>query len=127
MKVAIMQPYLFPYIGYYQLIKAVDSFVLLDDVNYIKKGWINRNRILLNGSPHLFTMPLEKASQNKKNCDLCLKGEFGTWIERFLITFQHAYASASARNEISTFLEVPLKHYRYEDLFNSSYSSGQMT
>jgi len=64
-KIAVMQPYLFPYIGYYQLIKAVDIFVVYDDVNYINKGWINRNRILLNGKERLFALPLEKASQNK--------------------------------------------------------------
>ena len=45
MKVAIMQPYLFPYIGYFQLIAAVDKFVVYDDVNFIKGGWINRNNI----------------------------------------------------------------------------------
>ena len=42
-----MQPYFFPYIGYFQLINAADKFVIYDDVNYIKQGWINRNRILL--------------------------------------------------------------------------------
>ena len=50
MRVAIMQPYVFPYLGYYQLLHAADRFVLFDDVNFIKKGWINRNRILLNGA-----------------------------------------------------------------------------
>lgn len=66
MKTAVMQPYLFPYIGYLQLIAAVDKFVFFDDVNFIKKGWINRNRILCNGEEHLFALPLEKISQNKK-------------------------------------------------------------
>jgi len=65
MKVAIMQPYLFPYIGYFQLLAAADLFVVYDDVHYIKKGWINRNRILLNGAEHLFTLPCLNASQNK--------------------------------------------------------------
>lgn len=65
MKVAIMQPYFFPYIGYFQLIKAVDSFVIYDDVNYINKGWINRNRILVKDQPHTITLSLSKASQNK--------------------------------------------------------------
>lgn len=60
-----MQPYLFPYIGYFQLIKAVDTFVVYDDVNYIKRGWINRNRILLNGKDLLFTLQLKDASQFK--------------------------------------------------------------
>lgn len=54
-----------PYIGYFQLIYAVDTFVILDDVNFIMKGWITRNNILLNGGKHLFTIPLEKPSQNK--------------------------------------------------------------
>src|ERR1051325_10810193 len=65
MRIAIMQPYLFPYIGYFQLINAADKFVILDDVNYINCGWINRNRILINGIDKLFTLPLKDASQNK--------------------------------------------------------------
>jgi hypothetical protein len=65
MKIAIMQPYLFPYIGYFQLVAAADLFVLYDDVHYIKKGWINRNRILLQGAEHVFTLPCLNASQNK--------------------------------------------------------------
>jgi hypothetical protein len=50
-----MQPYLFPYIGYWQCIAAVDQYVVYDDVNYIKNGWINRNRILVNGKAKVFT------------------------------------------------------------------------
>jgi hypothetical protein len=65
MKIAIMQPYFFPYIGYFQLINAVDKFIFYDDVNFINKGWINRNRILLNGIDHMFTLALKHASQNK--------------------------------------------------------------
>jgi hypothetical protein len=65
MKIAIMQPYFFPYIGYFQLAQAVDTFVFYDDVNFIKRGWINRNRILLNGMEHLITIPCVKVSQNK--------------------------------------------------------------
>ena len=63
MRVAIMQPYVFPYLGYYQLLHAADRFVLFDDVNFIKKGWINRNRILLNGQPYTFTIPVQDVSQ----------------------------------------------------------------
>jgi hypothetical protein len=62
---SIMQPYVFPYIGYFHLIEATDKIVFYDDVNYIKRGWINRNNILINGSEFLFTIPVEKASQNK--------------------------------------------------------------
>ena len=65
MKIAIMQPYFFPYIGYWQLIHAVDDFVIFDDVNFIKRGWINRNNILLNNQKYLFSLKLANASQNK--------------------------------------------------------------
>ena len=57
-----MQPYLFPYIGYYQMINCSDYFVIADDVQFIKKGWINRNRILLNGEPSMITLPLNRDS-----------------------------------------------------------------
>ena len=46
MKLGIMQPYFLPYIGYFQLLKEVDQFILLDEVQYIRHGWIERNRIL---------------------------------------------------------------------------------
>jgi len=59
-KVAIMQPYFLPYIGYFQLIAAVDQFVVYDHIQYTKKGWINRNRFLLNGADAIFTLPLKK-------------------------------------------------------------------
>ena len=65
MKAAIMQPYIFPYIGYFQLIDAVDTFVFYDDVNFIKRGWINRNKLLVNGEEHMFTVALSNVSQNK--------------------------------------------------------------
>ena len=65
MKIGIMQPYFFPYIGYWQLINLVDKYVIFDDVNYIKRGWINRNRILMNGDAVLFNVPLLGVSQNK--------------------------------------------------------------
>ena len=65
MKLGIMQPYFFPYIGYWQLINCVDEFVIYDDVNYIKKGWINRNRILFNGEPKQINLKIKNASQNK--------------------------------------------------------------
>lgn len=60
-----MQPYFFPYIGYFQLVNAVDKFVFYDDVNFIKRGWINRNKIQINQKEHLITIPLAGASQNR--------------------------------------------------------------
>lgn len=66
MKIGIMQPYFFPYIGYWQLMNAVDKYVVYDDVNYIKRGWINRNRILVNGEAKYINLPVLGASQNKR-------------------------------------------------------------
>ncbi|HKJ32452.1 MAG TPA: WbqC family protein, partial [Balneolales bacterium] len=63
--IAIMQPYFFPYIGYFQLINAVNKFVFYDDVNFIKRGWINRNKILINNQSNYFTIPCKDVSQNK--------------------------------------------------------------
>ena len=65
MKIGIMQPYIFPYIGYFQLINAVDKFIIYDDVQFIKGGWINRNYILLQHEKHLFNLLLNGASANK--------------------------------------------------------------
>ncbi len=61
-KIAIMQPYFFPYIGYFQLINAVDEFVIYDNIEFTKKGWINRNRILVNGTDALISLPIKKDS-----------------------------------------------------------------
>ena len=87
-----MQPYIFPYIGYFQLINAVDKFVILDDVNFIMRGWINRNRILVNGKDHLFSIPLKNASQNNLifECELAE----GNWKEKFLKTIDYNYNKA---------------------------------
>jgi len=69
MKVSVMQPYFFPYLGYFQLIRAADHFVIYDDVNFITRGWINRNRILINGSAAYITVPCKNSSQNRLICN----------------------------------------------------------
>jgi len=94
LKAAIMQPYLFPYIGYFQLLNAVDIFVIYNDVNYIKRGWINRNRILVNGKPFLFTMPLKKASQNRLISQTEISDSFTSWRIKFMEQLRHAYHRA---------------------------------
>jgi WbqC-like protein family len=91
--IAIMQPYFLPYIGYFQLMLAVGKFIVLDDVNYINRGWINRNRMLLNGDAHTFTVPLVGASQNKRICDIELV-EGTVWREKLLKTIGQAYRHA---------------------------------
>ena len=90
MKIAVMQPYLFPYIGYFQLINAVDKFVIYDDVNFINKGWINRNHILVNNEKHLFTLPLKKSGQNKLIKDIEIHDP-EEWKIKFLKTIETSY------------------------------------
>lgn len=95
MKLGIMQPYLFPYVGYFQLIYAVDKFVVYDDVSYIKQGWINRNRILLNCKDHIFTVPLKNASsyQNINDTEINMN-LYADWKKKFLKTITQSYAKA---------------------------------
>lgn len=88
-----MQPYFFPYIGYWQLMRAVDRFIVLDDVNYINRGWINRNQVLVNGAVTYITVPLSAASQNRLICDIRLDSQDG-WRQRLSKTVKYAYARA---------------------------------
>ncbi|GAB4223044.1 MAG: WbqC family protein [Gammaproteobacteria bacterium] len=88
-----MQPYFLPHLTYLQLIHAADNFIVLDNVNYIKKGWINRNRILLNNQPHLFTVPIKQASQNKMINELEL-AEPAYVFDKFSTLIYHAYHQA---------------------------------
>lgn len=96
-----MQPYIFPYIGYFQLINYVDVFVLYDDVNYIKRGYINRNNILYGGKSTRFTLPVISASQNKKIFEL----EFSNDIRRPLELIRHAYSKAPEFSKVFKLIE----------------------
>ncbi len=99
MKTAIMQPYFLPYIGYWQLIHAVDQFVLLDDVNYITRGYINRNSILVNGQEHRFTIPVQKASQNRLIKDTAFAFD-RVEKDRFLRMIEDAYKKAPQYHDV---------------------------
>lgn len=88
MTIAIMQPYFLPYIGYWQLINAVDTFIVYDDVTYIKSGWINRNYILINNQSSLLTIPLKNASSFK------LINEIEITNNKAIKTIQQAYCKA---------------------------------
>lgn len=99
MKIGIMQPYFLPYIGYWQLINAVDKFVLLDDVNYIMRGYINRNSILINGKEHRFTLPVQQASQNRmiKDTRIAFRRKEK---EKFLLMIESAYKKTPKYNDV---------------------------
>lgn len=90
-----MQPYFMPYIGYFQMIKSVDTFIFYDDVNFIKQGWINRNRILLNNKDFLFTIPLHNATSFSLIKDTLLNEKFyPIWKVKFLQSIAQNYKKA---------------------------------
>ena len=121
MTIAIMQPYLFPYIGYFQLIHAVDRFIIYDDVCYINKGWINRNNILLNGAAHLFTIPLQDASQNKRICDIPLSADT-KWRTKLLRLIDSAYHKAPCFGKAYPLIENLIQK-QYDSIAGLNYYS----
>ena len=108
MTLGIMQPYFMPYIGYWQLMAAVDTYVVYDDVNYIKGGWVSRNNILLTGQKHMFTITLNGASSNKLFNEITIKDDF----KKFARLLESAYRKAPYYAEVSALME---KIYNYED------------
>lgn len=107
MKVAVVQPYIFPYIGYFQLINEVDAFVFYDDVNFIKGGWINRNRILSNHDPVLFSIPCIKVSQNKLINEIEINKTSKDYL-KILKTIEFSYKKAPFFDEVFSIVETVL-------------------
>jgi WbqC-like protein family len=101
MKLAIMQPYLFPYLGYFQLIHAVDEFVIYDDVSYIKRGWINRNNILNQGRSQLITLEVSGGSQNR----LVNQVKVGANRKSLLENIRHSYVRAPQFRDVFPLIE----------------------
>lgn len=66
MIIAGNQPYFLPYIGFWQLVNAADLFLIGDNYNFIKRGWIQRNRILINGEPFFWGLEVSRMSSFKK-------------------------------------------------------------
>ncbi len=104
MKLGLMQPYFMPYIGYWQRIYAVDQHIIYDDVNYIKGGWMNRNKILLAGQPHIFSMNLNGASPNKLINEVEVNSNSLLQI-KMLRTLEQAYKKASYYQDAMACLE----------------------
>jgi hypothetical protein len=122
MKIAIMQPYFFPYLGYFQLIKAVDIFVVYDNIKYTKKGWINRNRILLHGKDVLFTIPLVKSSDFLTVKEKFISAEFNAGKEKILAQIRGAYCKAPYFEETYPVLESAFS-YQNKNLFDFVFNS----
>lgn len=104
MKIGIMQPYFFPYIGYWQLINAVDRYVIYDDVNFIKGGWINRNRILMNGEAKLINLKMKGASPNKLINEVELAND-SVYNKKLLKTIENCYKKAPYFNSVFPIIE----------------------
>ena len=117
-----MQPYFFPYIGYWQLIHAVDRFVIYDDVNYMKGGWINRNRILINGGPTYITVPLQRASPNKRICDISVQSST-VWRDKLARSIKIAYSQSPCFVEAFPVIETVIQ---YESDNLSEYLANQL-
>jgi hypothetical protein len=95
MKIAVMQPYLFPYIGYFHLIDAADKFIFYDDVNFIKQGWINRNYILSDNKGFLFSVPVKDISSFRLINEVEINEKiFPHWKKKFLKTLELSYSKA---------------------------------
>jgi hypothetical protein len=93
-KTAIMQPYFLPYIGYWQLVNCVDEFVVYDNIEFTKKGWFNRNRILENGRDRLFTLPVKKDSDYLSVNKRYLSDDSDKEIKRTLRIIESNYKKA---------------------------------
>lgn len=120
MKIAIMQPYFFPYIGYYQLINSVDKFIVYDNVSFIKRGWINRNKIYLNDSEYLFTIPLKNASRNRNINEHFVSDEFFKWKDDFYKTLNMSYGKNKNYSDIMDIIEKSLNYKNISDITSSS-------
>lgn len=112
MKTAVvMQPYFFPYLGYFQLVAASSVFVFLDDTTFIKGGWINRNRCLVQGKAHLFTVPLCASSSNRSIATTLVTEDF-RWRSRLLRLLEQTYARAPLRDPVLELVEQVISTQR---------------
>lgn len=126
MNIAIMQPYLFPYIGYFQLMNAVDEFIVYDNIQFSKKGWINRNRILVNGADAYITLPLKKDSDYLDIKDRYLSDDWKTESKKMLNRVTESYRKAPYFESVFPLIEKSLL-YEDKQLFNFIFNSLNLT
>lgn len=122
MKISIMQPYFFPYIGYWQLINAVDKFVVYDNIQFTKKSWIRRNRILVNGKDKLFTLPIKKDSDYLDVRERYLSETFPEERKKLLNQIKMAYKNAPQFKAVFTLIEDCI-NFDNDNLFEYIYHS----
>ena len=122
MKLAIMQPYIFPYIGYFQLINSVDNFVLYDNIQFTKKGWINRNRILVNGKDDYISFPLKKDSDFLNIDQRMLADSFKEDKNKMLRKLEACYSKAPEFKSVMP-LVSGIVNFEDNNLFRFIYNS----
>lgn len=120
MKLGIMQPYFLPYIGYFQLLNAVDKYVIYDNIQYTKKSWINRNRILQNGKDLLFSIALEKDSDYLDIKDRYVSNNFDR--KKLLNQIRESYRKAPYFGIVMPLIE-DIVNYGESNLFSYVYNS----
>lgn len=122
MKLAIMQPYFMPYIGYFQLINSVDQFIIYDNIQYTKKGWINRNRILVNGKDQLITLPIKKDSDYLNVVERGLSESWDKDKNKIINIIKSSYSKSPHFQEVSELLSKCLNNPE-KNLFKFIYDS----
>lgn len=108
--IAMMQPYLFPYLGYFQLIAASDLFVLGDDLQYVKGSWVNRNRVLVNGEPKFITFPLKKDFHTLNINQRYLSDDIQDELSRMIRMISLSYSRAPFFSEVLPWLEQVMRY-----------------
>ena len=99
--IAVMQPYIFPHLEYFQLIHATDMFVIFDDVCFMKRSYITRNKIAVKNAAYRFSVPVMSASQNKLIKDLKVNPDLS-----LLKTLKHSYSKAPHFNTVFPLLQA---------------------
>jgi len=122
---AIMQPYLFPYIGYWQLINAVDTFVIYDNIQFSKKGWFHRNNFLMNGKKTLFTIPIKKDSDYLDVNNRYLSDDSEKQTNKLVAQIKNSYRKAPYFNDVSPLIEAIFLNQE-KNLFNYIFYSIKM-
>lgn len=117
-----MQPYFFPYIGYWQLLSAVDRFVVYDNIQFTKKSWIRRNRILLNGTDKYITLPIKKDSDYLDISERYLSEGYPQEQQKLLNQIRMAYKKAPYFNHVYPLIEECIT-YENNNLFQFIYYS----
>ena len=120
MKVGVMQPYFLPYIGYWQLLNFVDRFVIYDNIQYVKRGWINRNRYLKDGKDTLFSIPLKKDSDYLDINKRVISDSFSS--KKLINIFDIAYKSAPYYLDVLPLLS-DIINISHKNLFRYIYES----